>query len=445
MATKGADWNNGMHWLDPNMHHCTWYGVTCDEETKSTVLHLSLSRNGLSGAIPPDLFNLTSLQSIDFNDNELYGSIPSELGRLTDLKKLRLSYNELTGIPSTFGLLNKLSFLHLHGNRISGDDSFITIARNDASDGEEVHSFITDCGDPVDSDEPFQCEGCDMCCNSLEECQVPVKGTFDSFNGWIIALIISAIVVAILILSGSLIHFLVKRNKLRPSKTNARNACGDESVYSFVLTKSYAAWIIAFVTIFIQIAIFALFLNASIFDHELSDWIYSWRCPRNSETCDDDSNVGLYGWVVWALLVFTSVLEDFANGIKLLNLAASRTSLHAFCGSAILLSMTVLAVWTSATYNRAIAMSSTELIVNAVILLFINDIDEQIYNAVRVINPKWVERMGNQADALSAELIETDDGESGEAVDKSASAAENFYNAETWESKKDLKDGTNEE
>ena len=439
MATKGADWNNDRNWLDPNMHHCTWFGVTCDE-TNSKVLHLTLPRNALAGVIPSGLFNLTSLESIDFNDNELRGSIPSELGMLTNLKKLRLSYNLLTAIPTTFGLLTKLSIVHLHSNRISGDDSFITVT-SDGSD-EEVHLFISDCGDPVDSLEPFHCDGCDMCCNSLDECQVPVKQALDNFGGWVMAFIVAAVVIAVLAGAGVLIAFLVRKNVLSPSNTNARCACGEESVYSFVLTNSWTGWLVALGTITIQVAIFALFLNASIFDNELSDWVYSWRCPKNSEDCNDERHVGLYGWAMWGLLVFTSVLEDIANGIKLLSLAASRRSIHCLCGSVVISAMTGLAVYTSATYNRAIAMSSTELIVNAVILLFVNDIDDQIYNAVRVINPKWVDRLGKQAEALSAQLIDEDDDEVDEKVgdkkrdeddDKSSADSEIFYSSQTYD------------
>ena len=430
-STKGGDWDNAANWLEPHMHHCTWFGVECDE-TNTTVLRLSLPRNGLAGAIPSALFNLTSLESIDFNDNVLRGSVPEELGRLSNLKKLRLSYNELTSIPSTFGQLSRLSFLHLHGNRISGDDSFVTVT----GENEAAHAFITDCGDPVDSLEPFVCEECDMCCNSLEECQIPVSQKFDKFNGWVLALGIIAVITAVLGVSGFFIRFLVQRNILSPSKTNALNACGEESVYSFVLTRSYAGWIVTTGTLVIQIAIFALFLNASQFDNEISDWVYVWRCPRNTEECNSESTVGVYGWVMWALLVFTSVLDDFANGLKLLNLSASRKDFRSFCGSAIITSITVLAVWTSAAYNRAIAMTSTELIVNAVILLFVNDIDEQIYNATRVICPEFVARMGEQAEALSSRLTGADEKEV--TNDQDVGEPTIFYNAHTGESTRDV-------
>lgn len=424
------------------MHHCTWFGVICDDDN-TTVLHLLLPRNGLAGEISPSLFNVTSLQTIDLNDNELYGTIPSELGMLTDLKKLRLSYNELTGIPTTFGLLTNLSFLHLHGNRISGDDSYITVVSDSASS--EEHAFVADCGDPVDSSEPFECDSCDMCCNSLEECQVPITSSLDRFDGYVLSLIIASFVIALLIVYGAIVKILVRRKVFSPSKTNARSACGEGSVYSFVLTKSYIAWTIAFLAVLIQVSIFALFINASQFNNEVSDWVYSWRCPKNSETCDDERIIGAYGWVVWGLLVITAVLEDLVNGIKLISLAASRSDMHCFCGSAIILAITALALWTSATYNRAIAMSSTELIVNAVILLFVNDIDEQLYNAVQVINPKWVGRIDSQADALSSRLLAQateDDKLENEEEGNLSDGRDTFYPADTWESSKRLGSST---
>merc|ERR1712087_134954 len=51
--------------------------------------------------------------------------------------------------------------------------------------------------------------------------------------------------------------------------------------------------------------------------------------------------------------------------------------------------MTVLAVFSSHYYNMALATSNTELIVNAVILLFINDLDEQFMSVIQILVPDW--------------------------------------------------------
>jgi len=45
----------------------------------------------------------------------------------------------------------------------------------------------------------------------------------------------------------------------------------------------------------------------------------------------------------------------------------------------------------STVYNKAIATSDTDIIVNSVIVLFIMEIDEYIFSAVDAMNEKWTE------------------------------------------------------
>ena len=53
-----------------------WAGVTTDENGR--VMSLDLGYNDLSGSIPPELGNLSSLQFLDLSDNGLSGSIPPD-------------------------------------------------------------------------------------------------------------------------------------------------------------------------------------------------------------------------------------------------------------------------------------------------------------------------------------------------------------------------------
>lgn len=112
---------------------------------------LIFASNGLSGPIGPDLFKLTSLESIDFNDNDLRGEVPPEIEKLSNLKRLRLSYNMLTSLPVTLANLTRLSFLHIHSNRISGNDTYISLAgssdRSSCIQRGEC-KFIADCKIP---------------------------------------------------------------------------------------------------------------------------------------------------------------------------------------------------------------------------------------------------------------------------------------------------------
>ena len=78
---------------------------------------LYLDDNGLSGAIPPELGNLTNLEWLHLDDNGLSGAIPPDLGNLTNLWGLDLRSNNLNGlIPPELGNLTNLRWMHLSGN-----------------------------------------------------------------------------------------------------------------------------------------------------------------------------------------------------------------------------------------------------------------------------------------------------------------------------------------
>ena len=63
---------------------------------------LMLEYNRLSGEIPSELSDPSSLLSLTLRENRLSGDIPQELGNLSNLRKLWLRGNELSGcIPAT--------------------------------------------------------------------------------------------------------------------------------------------------------------------------------------------------------------------------------------------------------------------------------------------------------------------------------------------------------
>jgi len=104
-------------WLQPDSLPCSWSGITCAD---GHVTEIQLLRAGLNGVIPPELGNLTSLQTLNLSENYLAGSIPLELGRLLQLIHLNLSHNQLSGaIPSSLGKLSHLKYFNLQFNQLS--------------------------------------------------------------------------------------------------------------------------------------------------------------------------------------------------------------------------------------------------------------------------------------------------------------------------------------
>ncbi|KAI5062701.1 hypothetical protein GOP47_0023240 [Adiantum capillus-veneris] len=82
---------------------------------------LDLSRNRLSGRLPPALCSFHRLSELSFNYNTLSGSIPECFFNLTALQLLHLAYNHLSGpLPQTHFRLPNLLFLSLSHNAFSG-------------------------------------------------------------------------------------------------------------------------------------------------------------------------------------------------------------------------------------------------------------------------------------------------------------------------------------
>ncbi|XP_059428533.1 receptor like protein 21-like [Corylus avellana] len=77
----------------------------------SSILALNLSYNQLTGSIPQTFSNLTNLESLDLSHNKLSGKIPSELIDLYSLEVFTVAYNNLSGklpeMKAQFGTFEK--------------------------------------------------------------------------------------------------------------------------------------------------------------------------------------------------------------------------------------------------------------------------------------------------------------------------------------------------
>ncbi|MCK5739085.1 T9SS type A sorting domain-containing protein [bacterium] len=126
-STDGDNWTDNSGWKTPPLHtdgftipgtEGGWNGVTVSGDH---IIQLLLHDNNLSGSIPVELGNLSSLNYVDLTSNQLSGNIPAELGGLSGLGSLRLDSNQLSGsIPAGLGNLNNLSRLFLRYNQLSG-------------------------------------------------------------------------------------------------------------------------------------------------------------------------------------------------------------------------------------------------------------------------------------------------------------------------------------
>jgi len=163
--TNGPFWAKSTNWLSDSVSECSWFGVKCNEAGEIT--SITLEDNKLYGTTPEELFDLSTLLSIDFRqnpvdikfdkignasnlhtliasdaavwklngigsaasslrflhltNNDLEGPLPDELFKLVNLEELFLNYNHFTGpLPTEIGQLKKLSELYLMENGLSG-------------------------------------------------------------------------------------------------------------------------------------------------------------------------------------------------------------------------------------------------------------------------------------------------------------------------------------
>ncbi|KAM7530496.1 hypothetical protein LguiB_033906 [Lonicera macranthoides] len=96
-------------------------GTIPPEWASTRLSSISVLANRLSGEIPKELGNITTLTYLALEANQFSGTIPPELGNLINLETLMLSSNKLTGmLPTTFATLRNLTDFRINDNNFIG-------------------------------------------------------------------------------------------------------------------------------------------------------------------------------------------------------------------------------------------------------------------------------------------------------------------------------------
>ncbi|RHN72808.1 putative protein kinase RLK-Pelle-LRR-XI-1 family [Medicago truncatula] len=154
LKSELIDNDNSLHdWVVPSggnlaksgsSYACSWSGIKCNKDSNVTSIDLSmkklggvlsgkqlsvftevidfnLSNNLFSGKLPPEIFNLTNLKSLDIDTNNFSGQFPKGISKLKSLVVFDAWENNFSGqLPAEFSELENLKILNLYGNSFSG-------------------------------------------------------------------------------------------------------------------------------------------------------------------------------------------------------------------------------------------------------------------------------------------------------------------------------------
>ena len=67
--------------------------------------------------------------------------------------------------------------------------------------------------------------------------------------------------------------------------------------------------------------------------------------------------------------------------------------------------MTFCTLYTFTVYNKAIGTSNTELVINAVVILFIMDLDEYFYSVLEANGSKWLDDINSFVKSFPAQPL----------------------------------------
>ena len=354
-----------------------------------TLREIKFHQNALLGSIPNEIFDASRIEVLMLQSNRLTGSIPTQVGNLENATHILLNHNELKGaIPNELTDLKQILYLHLHHNLLTGKAPPIKFTTK------HQNNYISDCGDPSYLlPKEVECKSCTMCCNSEDECQEQAKWHINiSTLGFLFtfSLPIGIGIFAYYTKKMSTIPFISYFKDLRDPVYSYK----DDSVYCFILSSNSTAWLVYLLTAGVQIGLFATFLGASSESDKFSDNSFPFICPNNKMDCEPkDSNVvARSGWILFFIVMTIYLGSDIVMSMLQIRKATALLDFQLYLSGFGLLSLTILTFFTSFVYNLAFVERNADLVINAVILLFINDLDERVMSAFKLMLPEWTEK-----------------------------------------------------
>jgi len=368
-------------------------------EQQKNMKTIDFSGNKLQGSLSSTIGNLKSLEELLIFNNYLTGTLPVELGML-NLVNFSLSYNEIKGtLHSEIGNMKTLKILYLHNNFISGVTDVFDY---------DIETYIADCGE-----EYLTCDTCTICCLNGGNC-LTIESTWPS-NRFMNSVdlpadILLVIILFVFIFGGIFLSCVILRCLFREKLPKLQNIQRDqfqsESVFKFFLSKNGKAWLVAWIAVLIQSYVLNTFIKYADYDFPYSDWAYTNICPSNSMNCDEikSHTIGLPGWLSFFSVLAIFLIKDITDAFAIIYESITISDVKGIFAGCIVLFITLQSAIASYLFNNAAGTSEADILKDAAILLFLTDVDEQMYSFIERFFPDFLESIDNNIVAKADEL-----------------------------------------
>lgn len=114
-STNGDYWKSNENWKNDDISYCEWSGINCND--KCEIIGIYMFGNNVSGSLPLQMKNLINLKYSEFYCNFIESGLES-LSQIKNLDTISLGMNHLNDLPPSIFKMEKLISLDLSNNKI---------------------------------------------------------------------------------------------------------------------------------------------------------------------------------------------------------------------------------------------------------------------------------------------------------------------------------------
>lgn len=135
-----------------------------------------------------------------------------------------------------------------------------------------------------------------------------------------------------------------------------------------------------------RLDVFGIILALSCWSLEFSVLIFFLHVKTSDD--DEEDNVSTQAIATAAVILFLTIGPDFVGG---LNLALSRRNIMQVITGCAIMALNMLAGITAVLFNARTTKTDVDVYTNCVAILFVLDMDEQLFHLIKLIFPTYVE------------------------------------------------------